>query len=146
MKELLLKLRSYGIGVRALTEEDFYRICAELSIEIIHSPHKFAFTFSMMGQRFIVLPRRRRGIRWLFRAFHELGHVMAGHAEHSPHVAFYGLETQFHDKNEVEADTIALVALMPKDRIYEMAAEIGETRFGNWLWRERVRLMVLNNV
>ncbi len=146
MKELLQRLERYGVGVRALNEDDFYRLCSEMGIEVIHSKEKFAFTFTMTGRTFIVLPTRVKGWNWLFRAFHEWAHVAAGHAQHSVHAAFYGLETQFHAKNEVEADIIALTAMIPLHRINEMAAEMGETRAGDKIWRDRCRLAFLYGI
>lgn len=146
MKTTLKRLLAYGIGVRSLSESDFYKICKQLNITVIHSKEKFAFSFTMMGQQFIVLPLRKKGLQWLFTALHELAHILAGHVQHKPRVAFYGLETQYHDKNESEADAIALVALIPKEQIQELAAEFGQTRFGNKLWQERCRLFFLYGI
>jgi Zn-dependent peptidase ImmA (M78 family) len=146
MKELLLRLERYGIGIRSLTFEDFEWICEELGVGIIYSDQKFTFTFTMMGETFIVLPKRMRGLKRLFRALHELGHVTLAHAQHEPHAAFYAVGTQWHDKNEVEADTIALVAMIPKHKIEEMAEEFGQTRYGDRLWRERMRLLFLYDI
>lgn len=146
MKTLLQGLERYGIGLRTNGEEEFYWICEENDIEIIHNTGKFAFHFQMLGQKFIVLPRRRKGLKWLFTAWHELAHVLADHARHDTFAAFHGLQTQFHDKNEAEADAIALVALIPKDKVIEAADEWGQTRYGNKLWQERCRLMFLYGI
>jgi hypothetical protein len=73
MKLLLKKLEHYGLGKRPLTEDDFYNICTIEDIEIIWSDEKFAFYFALEGRHFIVLPKRKKGIRLLFAMFHELG-------------------------------------------------------------------------
>ena len=141
MKNLLKNLEPHGIGIRPLTEEDFWSICEKENIEVIWSPEKFSFYFSVLGRKFITLPKRKRGLRLLYAMFHELGHALA-----SP-----GLEVDAaflsaaHTKDEAEADAIALVAMIPKHKIKEMAF-LDNSRFGGKLWNERLRLWFIYDI
>lgn len=141
MKQLLKSLEQHGIGTRALNEDDFWRICETEGIEVIWSPEKFSFYFTLLGRKFITLPKRKRGLRLLFAMFHELGHALA-----SP-----GLEVDAaflsaaHTKDEAEADAVALVAMIPKDKIMEMAF-LDDSRYGGKLWNERLRLLLLYDI
>jgi Zn-dependent peptidase ImmA (M78 family) len=141
MKLILKKLEVYGIGKRPMTEDDFYNICEIEGIEIIWSDNKFAFYFSILGEHFIVLPKRRKGLKMLFAMYHELGHY-AAHAGDEPEAAFFGMT---HTRDEIEADAIALIALMPKAKLKELAWLDG-SRFGSHLWNERLRLFFLYDI
>jgi Zn-dependent peptidase ImmA (M78 family) len=138
MHQVLRRVRAYGIGKRAQTEEDFHRICEAEGIEVIWSKEKFSFYFTMLGHHFIVLPNRRRGLKLLFAMFHELGHYFA-HVGDEPQAAFL---SDAHTKDEAEADAIALIALMPVADIKSNAFFDG-SRFGGHLYNERVRLHFL---
>lgn len=146
MKELLQRLERFGIGIRSISEEDVDWILEELDIGFISSDHKFTFTFTLFGEQFIVIPKRMRGLKRHFRVLHELAHILAKHVQHEPHAAFYGIGSQWHDKNEFEADAIALVALIPKHKLAELAEEFGQSRYGDKLWRERCRLSFLYGI
>lgn len=125
-----------------MTEADFFEICEIEGIEIIWSADKFAFYFTMLGEHFIVLPKRKRGLRLLFAMFHELGHYFA-HSGDEPETAFLG---DPHSRNELEADAVALIALVPYSEIDNAAKELGETRYGDRLWRERKRIAFLYGI
>jgi Zn-dependent peptidase ImmA (M78 family) len=140
MKNLLNRLELHGIGTRALNENDFYTICDAEGIEVLHSPEKFSFYFTMLDHHFIVLPKRRRGLRLLFAMFHELGHYFMHVGDH-PAAAFLN----GHTKDEVEADAIALICLIPKAKIKEMAWLDG-SRYGSYLYNERIRLFFLYDI
>lgn len=141
MKIILDKLRPLGFNERPLTEADFYRICEQERIEIIWSEQKFSFYFSALGASCIVLPKRLRGLRLLFAAFHELGHHFT-HLGCEPAVMWLGMS---HDKDEFEADALALVALMPKHSLKDQAFLDG-SRYGARLYNERLRLWFLYGV
>jgi Zn-dependent peptidase ImmA (M78 family) len=141
MKLLLKNLEKYGLGDRPLTEDDFFNICSIEGIEIIWSDGKHAFYFSLQGKHFIVLPKRRRGLKMLFAMYHELGHY-AAHIGDEPDVAFLDLT---HTKQELEADAVALVALIPKHMLKELAFLDG-SRYGSHLYNERVRLYFLYGI
>jgi Zn-dependent peptidase ImmA (M78 family) len=141
MKYLLNSLdKRYGIGSRPMAEEDFYGICEKEGIEILQSPEKFSFYFTMLDEHFIVLPKRRKGLRLLHAMFHELGHY-AMHVGQEPEAAFLN----GHGKYEAEADAIALIAMIPKSRLKEMAFLDG-SRYGNHLYQERLRLFFLYDI
>jgi Zn-dependent peptidase ImmA (M78 family) len=141
MRLLLRNLEKYGIGVEPKNEDDFYTICEAENIKVITSDENFAFSFSMMGRRFIVLPKRRRGLRKLFSMWHELAHLLA-HAGDEPCVMWQGL---YCDKDEAEADAIALIALIPKSHLKEMAF-FDNSRYGTHLYNERIRLYFLYGI
>jgi Zn-dependent peptidase ImmA (M78 family) len=140
MKHILNRLERYGIGTRTMTEEDFYTICEAEGIDVILSPEKFSFYFTMLGQSFIVLPKRRRGLKLLFAMYHELGHYFM-HVGNEPDAAFL----DGHHRDELEADAIALVSIVPKSRLKDMAWLDG-SRYGSHLWNERVRLFFLYDI
>jgi len=126
-----------------MTEEDFYRICEAEGIEIVWSDKKFSFY--LCDPEFdiycITLPKRRKGLRLLRDMFHELGHHFM-HIGNDPAAAFSGLTD---DRDELEADAIALVAMIPKHMLKEMAFLDG-SRFGDHLYNERIRLFFLYGI
>lgn len=140
MKHLLNRLEFHGIGTRALTEDDFYKICDAEGIEVLQSPEKFSFYFTMLDEHFIVLPKRRHGLRLLFAMFHELGHYFM-HVGDEPAAAFLN----GHTRDEIEADAIALIAIVPKSKIKQMAWLDG-SRYGSHLYNERLRLFFLYDI
>jgi Zn-dependent peptidase ImmA (M78 family) len=141
MRLLLKELENYGVGKRPLTEADFFEICEIEGIEIIWSKEKFAFYFTLCGEHFIVLPKRKKGIKMLFAMFHELGHYFM-HSGEEPEAAFLGLH---HTKDEAEADAIALVAIMPKHTLRDPTF-LDSGRFGSHLYNERLRLYFLYDI
>lgn len=138
MKILLEKLAGLGLNRRQLTESDFFAICEAEGIEVVWSEKKFSFYFSALGEHCIVLPKRLRGLRLQFAMWHEFGHY-AAHSGSEPVALFEGLT---HSKDEAEADAIALVALMPIEKLRELAWLDG-SRFGSRLYNERLRLYFL---
>lgn len=144
MKRLLNVIGDrYGIGREPATEERFYEICEAEGVEVHHSDNKFSFYFAepSLAIYCIVLPKRRKGVRRLFEMWHELAHHFLASA-HEPTVAFNGL---LHNKCEAEADAIALVAMMPKDRLNELAFLDG-SRYGSKLFNDRMRLYFLYDI
>jgi Zn-dependent peptidase ImmA (M78 family) len=143
MKYILNRLERYGIGLRPMTEDDFFKICEAENIEVVWSDKKFSFYLAdpELDIYCITLPKRRRGLRLLFDMFHELGHHFT-HVGNDPVAAFSGLTD---DKDELEADAISLVAMIPKDQIVKMA-RMDNTRFGDKLWKERCRLYFLYRI
>lgn len=141
MKLLIQGLERHGIGSRAQSEADFHRICEREGITLIYSSEKFSFYFSLLGRHFIVLPKRKHGLRLLFTMFHELGHYFA-HVGEGPSAAFEGLT---HSKDEIEADAIALVALMPIADL-QTNAFFDNSRYGTHLYNERIRLFFIYGI
>jgi Zn-dependent peptidase ImmA (M78 family) len=143
MKYILNGLSKYDIGLRPLTEDDFYRICEAENIEVVWSDKKFSFYLAdpEFDIYCITLPKRRKGLRLLYEMFHELGHHFM-HVGSEPAAAFSGLT---NTKDELEADAIALVALIPRSKLKEMAFLDG-SRLGDHLYNERLRLYFLYGI
>lgn len=134
-------MRPHGVGSRPLGEDDFYRICEKENIGIIWSDEKFSFTFTDGELQFIVLPKRERGLKLLFSAFHELAHCIA-HAGETPAVMWQGF---FNDKNEAEADAAALVALIPLSHLGRVDFLDG-SRIARKIYNERLRIYFLYGI
>lgn len=144
MKNLSTLFAHYGIGLRSLTEDDFWRICEIEQITVIES-EQGVFSFVLLGRKFIALPKSRKGLKRLFSLLHELGHLLLMNGK-EPAFAFQGLKHCDNDRAEAEADAIALIALMPRHLIEQMQDEMCITRYGAKLWRERRRLYFLYGV
>ncbi len=143
MKLLLNALKQHGIGVRAQTEDDFWRICESEQIKVEWTAENCSFYLAIpeLSIRIICLPKRRKGLRLLFAMFHELGHHFA-HTGKEPIAAFEG---NCDSKDEFEADAVAMISIIPRNQIEELAAMDG-TRFGDRIWRERCQLWFLYGV
>lgn len=141
MQYLPTRLEQYGLGSRTFTETDCHTIADDEGIEIIWSDKKFSFYFSVLGHHCIVLPKRKRGLSLLYAFLHELGHHFL-HAGDEITASFL----DGHSKDELEADAIALIAMIPKHKIMEVAEEYGHTRRTNRIWQDRCRLFFLYGI
>lgn len=124
------------MGRRAMTEDDFWRVCHENDIEVFWSAKGFPFYFTVPADdlRVIALPARLSGLRLLFVQFHELAHFWR-HGGDEPCIAFLGDSDR---KCEAEADAIATIALMPTvDFVIE---EFSDPRFIAKLREDRYQL------
>jgi hypothetical protein len=142
MKTILSNLRPYGYGVRPLGEVDLHRICDQERIRIVWSDDEFAFSISEVDWWAIVIPKRLKGLPLLFAAFHEIAHLLGGHAGETPCVMWNGF---FDDKNEAEADAMALIALIPLSHLNRQEFLDG-SRIAKKLWNERLRLYFLYGI
>jgi len=144
MKYLLTGLRKYGVGRRALREEDFWQICADADIEVVWSRKKYPFFFTVPEDdiRCIVLPERFSGPRLLLAMFHELAHFWKDGGD-EPCIAFQGL---IDHKCEAEADAIALVALFPDPKAMMTELDFADSPCYRKLWKERQRLYFLYGI
>jgi len=111
MKRFIKKYAYLGVNQKIMTEDDFLRICELEGIEIIETTGKFSWYMVVDNVPFIVLPRRKRGIKRLFAAFHELAHHFRHYGKQPFQVFFYGLTD---DKDEFEADAFSTVCICPK--------------------------------
>jgi len=107
-RSLLLQNTPPEWNVRVLTEDDFYQYCDEGGIIVrdisLEQPGLYIFRD---GHPQIFINDELRGVDKLFVSFHELAH----HWLHPPGVRmFFGLAKQI----EVEADAVAVCALIPK--------------------------------
>ncbi len=114
MRYLIKKASKYEINKKAKNEEDFYFICDSEGIEIIWSNGKFSWYMTVDDVPFIVLSRKKRGLKLLFDMYHELGHHFGHYGDVPNQVFFSGLK---NDKAEIEADAFATVCLIPEDKI-----------------------------
>lgn len=102
--------RKYGVRDRTFTARDFYRICRGEDIGVIHSPYQYTFIMTMpTGERFIILPRRKRRQERLHAMYHELGHHFCNHRGLDPRQAFDGDEI-----DEAEAEVFVELAIGKK--------------------------------
>jgi Zn-dependent peptidase ImmA (M78 family) len=113
IEEMISKLRMrYKVTGRPFNGRDFYRICRGEDIGVIDSPDRFSFLMRMpAGEKFIVLPKRKRGRERLHAMYHELGHYFLLHAAERPEIAFGRAENNPH---EIEADQFAELAMRPR--------------------------------
>lgn len=119
MRLLLRNLRPLGFNRRALTETDFYNVCKDRQIEIVWSDEKFSFYFTMLGRSIITLPKRLTGVNLRFAVWHEFAHHALGHSKCGG-AFFQGL---LKNNEELEADSVALIALMPLASLDQPASE-----------------------
>lgn len=138
MRHLLHGLERHGIGRRAITEADFYSICEKERIAVIWSDLPFSFYFAARDVRCITLPKKLSGLRLLFHALHELGHAFT-HSGLKPAVYWHGI---CHDRNESEANAVALIALYPSP----FTRPTIDSRFAAQLWQDRERLYFLYGI
>lgn len=102
------------LNQRALTETDFYKLCRKERIAVKEIPLKeniYGYYTNLKGKCYIVINRNLPKMRWLEVAFHELGH----HYLHAPvpQSVFFNSQQLSH-KQEFEAQTLALLALIPQ--------------------------------
>lgn len=142
MKTILEKMRAFGVGARPLGERDFYNICEEQGIQIVWSNEEFSFCFADGDIKVIVLPKRIRGLKMLLAGFHELAHLLGGHAGETPSVMWKGF---FDNKNEAEADAMALIALIPLSHLGRIDFLDG-SRVAKKIYNERLRLYFLYGI
>jgi hypothetical protein len=140
MKNLLNRLEFHGIGTRALNENDFYKICEAEGIEVLHSPEKFSFYFTMLDHHFIVLPNVAAGSGFFSRCFTSSAITLCMSATIRPPRS--STATQ---KTRSRLTRSHLSVLIPKSKIKEMAWLDG-SRYGSHLYNERIRLFFLYDI
>lgn len=108
---------------RALTEADFYKLCLKERICVREMPLKeniYGYYTNLKGRAYIIINRNLPKLRWLEVAFHELGH----HYLHAPvpQSVFFNSQHLSH-KQELEAQTLALLALIPQSTLKELETD-----------------------
>lgn len=111
------------LNSRELTEADFHKICRKEKITLAEMPlkaHIYGYYTNIKGKAFIVINRNLPKPRWLEVAFHELGH----HFLHAPvpTSVFFNSQNLTH-RQELEAQTLALLALIPTPTLKEIENE-----------------------
>lgn len=142
----LEKLKKYGFNEKALTEEDFYRICEAERITVLEMDVSKTFYMTVLKKKFIVVRKKAKGIRRTFEMFHELAHHFV-HGDRDGSAAkafFFGL---LENKNEREADALAIIALLPLRSMGDFKfLDEHPNRFAKRLWRERQRIYFLYGI
>lgn len=119
MKTIPQRLCKLGWNRRVLTYADFEQACEDDQITVItkHLPDDLGQYRIEQSREVITLDRALHDPLRVFVAFHEFGHALY----HVP--GHYGL----HAKTELEADVIAVVALLPRPLLYKLSpGEISE--------------------
>lgn len=144
MRKFIEKYAYLGVNKKFLAEEDFLKICDAEKIEIIETAGRFSWYMTVEGEPFIVLPKRKRGIKRLFAAFHELGHHFRHYGKMPNQVFFQGLNDS---KDEFEADGFATVCLVPKFALssYDFL-EDHPNKFARRIYEDRKKLKFLYGV
>lgn len=142
MKFSLDRLSAFGFNSRALTEQDFYAICEAENIEVLEMNVSTSFYMKVLDEPIIVLNKRLKGLKRTFAMFHELSHhFLHGGRDAETQAWFLGMT---ETRNEVEADALALIALIPLEALnnYDFLEE-NPTRYAKKLFKERQRLNFL---
>lgn len=144
MKFSLTKLEKYGFNKRALTETDFYAICETEGVTVFEMDVPASFYFSILGEHFIVIKKRLRGLRKVFVMFHELSHYFLHGGKVAEKAFFFGL---LESKAEIEAEAMATVALVPRYMLnsYDFL-EDHPNRYARQLFKNRQKLEFLYDV
>ncbi|HEV8590847.1 MAG TPA: ImmA/IrrE family metallo-endopeptidase [Pyrinomonadaceae bacterium] len=98
---------------RPLTEDDFYRICRRLGVVIQEMPLRVSgFYYSLKGGHYIAIDSRLEPVQKRFVMFHELAHFLLHAPDKGVTANFHGIGKK--TRKEIEADAVALCALIPK--------------------------------
>lgn len=115
---------------RPLTEADFYKLCRKHKVTVTEMPLRkvSGFYYCAMRRHFIAIDSRLSPQKKLFVMFHEFGHFLLHSASGSATANYHRVGTR--TRQEIEADSFALCALMPlawvrSGRFSELAAEAG---------------------
>lgn len=126
MKTLLAKFAGLGWNRRALTETDALRICRREKIKIVEYPLSgtLGSYFRCAGRDYITVDSRLRGVRRLYVLLHELGHYFLHVPPDTAAAYFFRLKPD--TKQEFEAETFAVVALLPEPMLRRLLASSEE--------------------
>lgn len=105
-----------GWNQRALTEEDFFRLCRRAKITVEEMPLSVGgFYYKVAGRHFIAINSRLSGAERTFVMFHEYGHYLLHAPDHGVTANFHGVGHK--SRKETEADWFAACALIPRRMI-----------------------------
>lgn len=114
---------------RPLTEADFHKLCRKHKVTVQEMPLKVSgFYYCAMGRHFIAIDSRLSPQKKLFVMFHEFAHYLLHAPSGSATANYHGVGKR--TRAEIEADSFALCALMPRvwvtsGRLAELAADSG---------------------
>ena len=140
----LEKLAPFGFNQKILTENDFYSICDSERITVLEMKVSASFYMSVRDKSFIVISNKLKGLKKMFVMFHELAHHFL-HGQRDGTSAFYF--NLLDNKNEFEADAIALIALLPLGELRRLDfLEEHPNRYARKLYKDRQRLNFLYGI
>lgn len=119
MKHILTKLFTSvpQLNQRELTETDFFNICDRENINVRYTTEMKSGCYVIFDKKhYIFLNRNLKGLKFLKIAFHELAHYFL----HFPSQTNFGVaffDVHQKAKMDIEANTLAALALIPFDRI-----------------------------
>ncbi|MEQ1606733.1 MAG: ImmA/IrrE family metallo-endopeptidase [Pyrinomonadaceae bacterium] len=124
MQFLIEKISKLNLGwnERSLSEVDLYRLCRRFKIVVQEMPLAVGgFYYRVMDRDFIAVDSKLPPIKKLAVLYHELGHFLF-------HMPAWGATANFHGvgrrtRQEIEADTFALCALIPREWIATRSVE-----------------------
>ena len=125
MRSYLDKIKKLHIGwnQRPLGENDFYDLCRKFKVTVVEMPLRTnGFYYCVKRRHFIAVDSKLTHLKKLLVMFHEFAHFLMHSPDTNTTASFHGLGQK--TRKELEADTFALCALIPKSWIEER--EIGE--------------------
>ena len=144
MKFLVEKITSLRINWnrRALTEDDFQRLCRRFNITAQEMPLSVSgFYYCVKQRHFIAVDSKLPASEKLFVMFHEFAHFLM-------HVPDLGVTANFHGigkrtKKEAEADMFALCAMIPKTWIESRSEQelIDDEAIKPEMLRQRMKIL-----
>lgn len=121
MHFIVQKFKKLKLNRRVFTQDDVYRICEELTVQIEEAEiEQEGFYLKVQGNATIYVNNNLRGLRWLYVALHELAHHLL-HASNYQNAAFFCLARQ-DSKQHHEADAFALLAMLPEPFLRRLLA------------------------
>lgn len=97
---------------RALTEDDFHRLCRRFRVRVQEMPLRVAgFYYRVRNIDFIAIDSKLTGPKRLIVMFHELGHFMFHAPDSGATANFHGVGRR--TRKELEADLFAICAVLP---------------------------------
>lgn len=144
MKIFLDSFAHLGVNEKAFNDSDVAELIEAEDIELIETPGKNSFYFTVEGVAFIAIPKREKGIKRLFLILHEISHHFKSYGKSANEAYFHGLSDS---KEELEADAFATVCLCPRRMLgsYEFL-ETHPNRFAKQLYENRQKLNFLYGV
>lgn len=137
---LLDKISKLNIGwnERALGEDDAFELARRLGVEVqIKSMSTDGFYFRLLGREFIAINRNLPSALRLKVLFHELAHLLFHAPTSGPAVGFHRVGKR--NRQEIEADTFAICAVLPVKAIKARTVEeLIDDGFAKELVYERV--------
>jgi Zn-dependent peptidase ImmA (M78 family) len=109
----LARLAHYGFNRHPLTLEDFYQICVNEQITVLHEDIASSFYMVVDHRRFIVLAKHMNWLKRLYVAYHELHHALLG-PEQQTRACFFGLVDTPEERN---ANSFATIAIIPRHMV-----------------------------